>query len=183
LFVDGDRGGQLIARNVINNARVKDVAIAPDGKEVEELTGKEILMALRKKVPVGVYLRMLSREGERNFNSPSTRVEEVTEEAEPEQEAAEYSGDAKKKIRELYETIRGTKATLMLDSNLEVLKKTISKEVPGSLGRLRARTYAIIIDGNATSAMIKLCEEEGIKYLGATTFAHADHSKVQLISL
>lgn len=190
LFVDGDRGGQLIARNVINNARVKDVAIAPDGKEVEELTGKEILMALRKKVPVGVYLRMLSREGERNFNSPSTRVEEVEpreirneREVPQETQTVEYSGDAKKKIRELYETIRGTKATLMLDSNLEIIKKTVSKEVPGSLGRARARTYAIIIDGNATSAMINLCDEEGIKYLGATTFAHADHSKVQLISL
>jgi DNA primase len=183
LFVDGDRGGQLIARNVINNARVKDIAIAPDGKEVEELTGKEILMALRKKVPVGVYLRMLSREGERNFNSPSTRVEEVVAEEESELGAAEYSGDAKKKIRELYDSIRGTKATLMLNSNLEIIKKTISKEVPNSIGRLKERTYAIIIDGNATSAMINLCNEDGVKYLGATTFAHADNTRVQLISL
>jgi len=187
LFVDGDRGGQLIARNVINNARIKDVAVAPDGKEVEELTGKEILMALRKKVPVGVYLRSLSRE-ERNFSSPSTRVEDVETEEErfeqPKQESkVEYSGDAKAKIRDLYETIKGTKATLMLNSNLEVLKKTISKEVPGSLRRLKARTYAIIIDGTATSAMINLCDSDGIKYLAATNFAHADNTRVTLVSL
>src|SRR3989344_6711324 len=36
LFVDGDRGGKLIARNVVDNARIKDIAVAPDGKEVEE---------------------------------------------------------------------------------------------------------------------------------------------------
>ena len=42
LFVDGDRGGKLIIQNVLDNAEVKDIAIAPDGKEVEELAGKEV---------------------------------------------------------------------------------------------------------------------------------------------
>jgi len=56
LFVDGDRGGKLIIQNVTDNANVKYIAIAPDGKEVEELTGKEILMNLRKKVSVDEYL-------------------------------------------------------------------------------------------------------------------------------
>ena len=51
LFVDGDRGGKLIVQNVTDNARIKSIAVAPDGKEVEELTGKEILMCLRKKIP------------------------------------------------------------------------------------------------------------------------------------
>jgi len=189
LFVDGDRGGQLIARNVIAHARVKDVAVAPDGKEVEELTGKEILMALRKKVPISVYLRSLGRE-DKNFNSPSVKTEDVGERGEEKEErevereeVGEYNGDAKAKIREIYETIRGTKATLMLDSNLEILKKTVSKEVPVSIRRGRSKVYAIIIDGNATSAMINLCDEEGIKYLGATTFANAEARKVQLVSL
>ena len=50
LFVDGDRGGKLIARNAIDNAKVDYVAVAPDGKEVEELTPKEILTSLRKKL-------------------------------------------------------------------------------------------------------------------------------------
>ena len=68
LFVDGDRGGKLIAQNVTDNARVKDIAVAPDGKEVEELTGKEILMCLRKKVPVSEFFsreKFSSRSGSR----------------------------------------------------------------------------------------------------------------------
>ncbi len=55
LFIDGDRGGDLIARNVMDNADITYVAFAPDGKEVEELTGKEILMSLRKKIPASDY--------------------------------------------------------------------------------------------------------------------------------
>ena len=48
-FVDGDRGGDLIARQLSQLAKIDFVAKAPDGKEVEELTLKEILAALRKR--------------------------------------------------------------------------------------------------------------------------------------
>ena len=51
-FVDGDRGGELILRKLAQLTKVDYVARAPEGKEVEELTRKEIIMALRKKVPL-----------------------------------------------------------------------------------------------------------------------------------
>ena len=57
LFVDGDRGGKLISKNVTSNADVNYIAVAPDGKEVEELTGKEILVALRRKIDIDDYLK------------------------------------------------------------------------------------------------------------------------------
>ena len=60
LFVDGDRGGNLIAGNVCDNAKVVYIAQAPDGKEVEELAGKELLQCLRGKVPAKVFLSKLS---------------------------------------------------------------------------------------------------------------------------
>ena len=56
LFVDGDRGGDMIAKSIINVAEVDYVAKAPDGKEVEELTRKEIIKALRSKIPVEQYM-------------------------------------------------------------------------------------------------------------------------------
>src|SRR3989338_4388754 len=63
LFIDGDRGGKLIAQNVINNAKIAFVAVAPDGKEVEELAGKEILIALRKRIPTDEFLRKEGNNG------------------------------------------------------------------------------------------------------------------------
>ncbi|MGC8671783.1 MAG: DNA primase DnaG, partial [Candidatus Micrarchaeia archaeon] len=50
-FVDGDRGGDLIIRALTNAMEIDYVAKAPEGKEVEELTRKEIIKALRSKVP------------------------------------------------------------------------------------------------------------------------------------
>lgn len=52
IFVDGDRGGDLILKDAFANSRIEFVARAPDGKEVEELTGKEIQTALRAKMTV-----------------------------------------------------------------------------------------------------------------------------------
>ncbi len=48
-FVDGDRGGELNARKLKQLVKVDFVATAPDGKEVEELTRKEIILSLRRK--------------------------------------------------------------------------------------------------------------------------------------
>ena len=50
LFVDGDRGGQLISREIMQLTDVDFVATAPPGKEVEELTKKEVYKALREKM-------------------------------------------------------------------------------------------------------------------------------------
>jgi DNA primase len=52
LFIDGDRGGLLNAKDAISTANIVFVAMAPDGKEVEELTEKEIINCLRKKLAV-----------------------------------------------------------------------------------------------------------------------------------
>ena len=171
IFVDGDRGGKLIAKNVIDNANVKYIAFAPDGKEVEELTGKEIIVSLRRKVTREEFLK---RNGFSSYEMP---------EEEKEEESAEYAGDAKEKIRELYGRLRGSKMALLLDSNLDVIRKVGAKEVLKGIENSRTKVYAIIIDGNATATIIKVCDERGVKHLGATNFSAVEDAKVNLISL
>jgi len=51
-FLDGDRGGDLILKELLQVTDIKYVARAPSGKEVEELNGKQIKTALKNKVPV-----------------------------------------------------------------------------------------------------------------------------------
>ncbi len=50
VFVDGDRGGSLIIKELLEVAEIDNVTRAPDGKEVEEITKKEIHKALRSKI-------------------------------------------------------------------------------------------------------------------------------------
>jgi DNA primase len=58
VFLDGDRGGDLILKEMLQVAEVDFVARAPPGTEVEELTYKQIVKALRYKTPVDQYLSM-----------------------------------------------------------------------------------------------------------------------------
>nr|WP_306789764.1 DNA primase DnaG [Thermogymnomonas acidicola] len=58
VFLDGDRGGDLILKEMLQVAEVDFVARAPPGMEVEELTYKQIVKALRYKTPVEQYLAM-----------------------------------------------------------------------------------------------------------------------------
>ncbi len=172
LFIDGDRGGKLIAKNVINNARIAFVAVAPDGKEVEELAGKEILIALRKKIPTEEFLeRVNGMIGETN------RRGEVEEKPSADKETI------KKKIRGLYEGIDGTKSALLLNSEFDIIRKVGSREIMGNVENLRRKVFAIVLDGTASGGLINMCEEHGVRYLAATNFSAVKETKVELIGL
>ena len=62
LFVDGDRGGELIIKNVLGQMHIDYVARAPKGMEVEQLTGKEIARALAQMTPAEEILKQFQRE-------------------------------------------------------------------------------------------------------------------------
>ena len=51
-FFDGDRGGDLLLQELLQIAEIDYVAYAPRGKSVEDLSRKEIIKALRNKIPV-----------------------------------------------------------------------------------------------------------------------------------
>ncbi|WP_440989047.1 DNA primase DnaG [Haloarchaeobius baliensis] len=53
-FLDGDRGGDLILKELSQVGEVDYVAFAPEGKSVEDLLHHEVFEALREKVPFSV---------------------------------------------------------------------------------------------------------------------------------
>lgn len=164
LFVDGDRGGKLIAKNVIGNAKVQYVAVAPDGKEVEELTGKEIIVALRRKMPASEFLNRNGFEVSNSFES-------------------EFEGDAKSAVKKAYDRVKGSRGALLLDARMDVIRKVGGRDVVRNLSDSRSKVFAVVIDGTATANVIKSCDEVGVKYLGAVNFSNVPGARVELISL
>ncbi|MDX1611081.1 MAG: toprim domain-containing protein, partial [Candidatus Thermoplasmatota archaeon] len=55
-FVDGDRGGELLLKELLQVGDVDFVARAPRAREVEELTQKQLMKSLRNKLPVEQYI-------------------------------------------------------------------------------------------------------------------------------
>jgi DNA primase len=52
-FLDGDRGGELILRELAQVGDVDYVVFAPEGRSVEDLARHEVMSALRDKTPYG----------------------------------------------------------------------------------------------------------------------------------
>jgi len=61
-FVDGDRGGDLILKELVSVAEIDYVTKAPEGMEVEEITKKEIHKALRSRIAVEQIKMELAKE-------------------------------------------------------------------------------------------------------------------------
>jgi len=76
-FVDGDRGGELILRELLQVADIDYIARAPQGKEVEDLTGKELAKYLRAKVPTEQYQLMIG--GDKRREQQQEREQYVEE--------------------------------------------------------------------------------------------------------
>lgn len=171
LFVDGDRGGKLIIQNVTSNARIKYIAIAPEGKEVEELAGKEIWQALRKKISVDEYFSREQRFGN-NYSSPASEKDSeiVVDE------------NAKETLKKILSSAEGSEKGILLDESLNEMKTVSAKAIAVSLKRSNDKPYALVIDGTVTKAILSAAEEVGVKLIVAKNFATTD-TFIKLLSL
>ncbi len=79
-FTDGDRGGKLIIKELLQVAEIDYIARAPDGKSVEDLVQREIVRSLRQKVPVEQAVEMYgikdmnSQKGVQSRDSKASRI-------------------------------------------------------------------------------------------------------------
>jgi len=170
LFIDGDRGGKLIAQNVVDNAKVVYIAVAPDGKEVEELTGKEILANLRKKVSAEDFFSKVSfkKAGHTPLQNPEKKFG--------------LSEENKNKLKEISKKNQGSGKAILLDDKLEEIKTISTRSLTGFLRRNKSKPLAIIIDGTVTRFIIQIAEEINCKVIVAKNFATTD-TNIELLSL
>jgi DNA primase len=170
LFVDGDRGGNLIAQNVFDNAKVVYIAQAPDGKEVEELTQKEALQALRKKVPAKVFLGGKSTARSSRPAVTSAPVEDVVR--------RELTDDDISKLREISSEIKG-KNVLVLNEDLEVVKNVSVMR----LGTVDAKDAFVLMVSSAAGTVVQAAERLQSKAVAAKTFGKVPETSIRLVSL
>lgn len=172
LFVDGDRGGNLIIKNVCENAKVTYITQAPDGKEVEELTGKEIHQALRKKVEASIYLRKINNSYSEEPNGSSVSVEEKS------QQKRDLTEDDKKKIRTFSSQLK-SRNVLLLNENLDVIFDiSLSR-----LNAIRSKDVFVLVSSSASSILVANAERLGAKAIAAKTFQKLPETKLEILSI
>ncbi len=144
LFVDGDRGGELIVKNVLGVVHVDYVARAPQGREVEELTAKEIAKALKSKVPASEYLKETT-------HKVSTKHRDI---------GIELPEDVKKSIAEL----KGTLEAIIYGEDWKPLKKLPVRDLPEELEKAEGAKY-LVFDGIITQRIVDIAFKKGLEVL------------------
>ncbi len=106
-FVDGDRGGELILRELFQVADVDFVARAPRAHEVEELTAKQIVKCLRNKMPGDQYMEMNGLtvssdedEEEEKEEKPAPEIHRELRHAEPREDDSEDHEERRRERKE-----------------------------------------------------------------------------------
>jgi DNA primase len=148
-FLDGDRGGDLILKELLSVAEIDFVARAPRGKEVEELGKKEIFQCLRAKEPTGQTKPEIIKE------------EQVTQPTPTYKTGIEFN--KLERFREILEDLTGTRAACFLDGSLEILGRVPIKEMFSAMRELDAEV--ILLDGDVDQKLVNQCASNGIKYV------------------
>ncbi|MFA5333239.1 MAG: DNA primase DnaG [Candidatus Nanoarchaeia archaeon] len=166
LFIDGDRGGEMIAKKLLSKGEVDYIAIAPDGKEVEELAGKEIFKCLRNRMKISEYLNQSNSKNERPRNNRREK-EAPKQKSEP------------SKYKNLMNDLFGTRGAYLLDEKNEVLAKIPLTEISNALAEVK-KVETIVLDGVIDDELVSLCEKKKIKNLVSRNIK-AQSSKINLI--
>ncbi len=145
-FLDGDRGGDLILKELLQVADIDYVARAPEGKEVENLTLKEIVKALRNKVPVEQLHTLRNKE-----------KDEKTEKSE--------KRDLISVIKKHAKEIEGKLIARIVDKNYNLIKEIPVRDLVKTLKNGDLRAEAIIFDGVITQRLIDIASKKEIPCL------------------
>lgn len=191
-FTDGDRGGELIIKELLQVANIDYIARAPDGKSVEDLVQKEIVRALRQKLPVEQIIdKYAFKDNENGKPSQTVRISNQKERrhveiprvvaptklkkrpirqrdnlAEGERIIVEKAkSSALIKYKPHTEELIGTFGARFLDENDSIIEETAVRDVVNSLKNHTDSIKTVIFDGVITQRILDIAENKGIKNL------------------
>ncbi|MFH0928945.1 MAG: DNA primase DnaG [Candidatus Aenigmatarchaeota archaeon] len=155
-FLDGDRGGDLILKELMSVCDVDFVARAPRGKEVEELSKKLIYKSLRSKVPIDKLGKTDVKEPKRRSSS-NERIEA------PKKQPLKLEKEKFDMFKSTISDLVGTRAACFLNSKMEILGRVPVKEMFSAMRGLDAD--ALVFDGDIDQKLINQCASNGVKYI------------------
>lgn len=169
-FTDGDRGGELIIKELLQVAGIDFVARAPDGKGVEELVQKEIVTALRQKEPIEQAIISYAQPVELK-RRPRDRGEKIRKKIITKPQRVGRSENGSQLITHAKE-LADTMSARLLDSDTNVIEEVSVRDLPGSLRACSGNIESVVFDGMITQRILDIAAEKNVKCLVGAEMGH-----------
>jgi DNA primase len=140
-LLDGDRGGDLILKELLQVTEIRYIARAPQGKEVEELNSKEVFAALQNRVPVEEVRGKKFRE-RRKILVP-------------------------RQILEAQKELEGTLEAILFNEKMVQMERLPVSRLAERLQQIN-NVDTVVFDGVITQRLVDIANEKNINYLVAS---------------
>ena len=171
-FLDGDRGGELILRELLQVADIDYAAFAPRGRSVEDLSRKEVTKSLRNKVPVEFVREQLA---EKPVEGRPPKVPTP----EPAQPVREREGPSKKReaparggysLRDHVDEVSGHGLARFISPDFSVLAEVRAGDVERGLSAVKGDVTGIVADQVVDQRLLDQIAQKGIEFILARDF-------------
>ncbi|MBN2600099.1 MAG: DNA primase [Candidatus Thermoplasmatota archaeon] len=186
VFVDGDRGGELILRELLQVADVDFIARAPQTREVEEIPQKLIMKSLKNKIPREQYMDMYNskiegKNGEdkrqdngekqqpqkmkKEFFSKKKEQQQTRKEEETSTEVVEepiITTEKQKNYEAILNEISGSLKAVLLDQNGKEIRTIPVRELTDEIKK-GDNVTAIVFDGIVTQRLLDIANNKNVR--------------------
>lgn len=157
-FVDGDRGGKLILKELLQVADLDFVAQAPKTREVEELPYKLIMKSLKNKIPMEQYMdsqgiTKTDTGGDKKSGKKKGKKKKAGKKLSQEQQH----------YKDVLETIKKNNEAKLLDSNGKEIDSIGVDKLVDTLKNKKAHT--VIFDGIITQRLVDIAADNSLDTL------------------
>jgi len=164
LFVDGDRGGDLIISELMQKADIDYIALSPRNRSVEDMSRKEIVKALRNKIPSEFW------NGPQNGNA-SEELPEKEEEDLPE----DYL-----ELKDHMNAVRGHSSARLLNKSYETVRECDNDLIEELLERTSKEVAGVVTDQGCDQKFVDILVKNGVSFVASPDFAGILKKPVEL---
>ncbi len=156
-FFDGDRGGELILKELLQVADIDYIAMSPKGRSVEDMTYKEITKALHNKMPIEQqgYIKEKKEQGQEKPRILQRKTVKVRGEEPGE-------GGNLSPFKTHLQELEGTFKARLLDEENNIVKETSVRELAKELKETNENAKSVVFDGVITQRIVDLAREKDL---------------------
>jgi DNA primase len=163
-LLDGDRGGDLIQKELLQVTNVKFVGRAPRGKEIEECNCKEIAEAIDNRVPVSEIL---------GKPTPAPQPKKTVQTPPPPPPAPErVKVEVPENVAQAAKALVGTLEAVVLNDKLELIERLPVSQLAEKLQQMTG-IDTVVFDGIITQRIVDIAADKNIHRIVASRVSEA----------